>query len=90
MRLFPPDAETTGDYRGILYDAHRGTDEPLALESPSGDGIETDMPTPAPVDVKSPSPMFVAVPDHRSLEGVVLRIATILLIVFLRGWRRGR
>jgi hypothetical protein len=89
MRLFPPDAETTGDYRGILYGAHRGTDEPPALESPSSDGIETDIPTPAPVDLKLPSPRFMEVPDHRSFEGVVLRIATILLIVFA-AWMAAR
>ncbi len=82
MRLFPPDVEATGDYRGILYGAHPGTDGQPIPEPPGSNEIENETPTSSPADLKLHGATFKEVPDHWTFEGVVLRIATILLVVF--------
>jgi hypothetical protein len=78
MRLFPPDVESTGDFRGILYgsiapeDTSTGPEFPISptpMSQPStqvGDGLDQ-------------RGMFRLGKEDRTLEGVVLRGAAIIL-----------
>lgn len=77
MRLFPPDVECTGDFRGILYGV-----------IPEDDAVTR--PVPAPDGSGSPNQlaaasqngsMFSHGKEPRTLEGVVLRGAAIILVL---------
>jgi hypothetical protein len=77
MRLFPPDVESTGDYRDILYptntedvsDASEWSGRPAAEPETNTQVLEgSDRQT-----------MFKAGAQHRTLEGVALRVGGVLL-----------
>ncbi len=67
MRLFPPDVEYTGDVRGILYGVPPAVDDPGSADQPA--------------DAPDHRPMFSLDEEHRTLEGVVLRGAAIVLVL---------
>ncbi len=78
MRLFPPDVESTGDFRGILYGSTGPENASTASESPdSADGVSE--PSTRVAESSSQHGMFKLGKEHRTLEGVVLRGAVIVL-----------
>jgi predicted RNA-binding Zn-ribbon protein involved in translation (DUF1610 family) len=77
IRLFPPDVESTGDFRGILYGSITPEDASTAPEFP----IRTTaiQPSTEAADGSDKRGMFRLGKEHRTLEGVVLRGAAIIL-----------
>lgn len=76
-RLFPPDVESTGDFRGILYGSIAPEDASTAPEFP----IRTTaiQPSTKAADGSDKRGMFRLGKEHRTLEGVVLRGTAIIL-----------
>lgn len=81
MRLFPPDVEPTGDFRGILYGINQRNDAFTASDPPAETSVVRDIPTRAPAD-EDPRQMFKTGRDHRSLEEIVIRGA----VIVMAGW----
>jgi len=77
LRLFPPDAEATGDYRGILYGANRNESGPLATEP-----AEDEPGKPASPNYVTEAASLEGRKEPRALEGSVLRTAAIALALF--------
>jgi predicted RNA-binding Zn-ribbon protein involved in translation (DUF1610 family) len=82
MRLFPPDVESTGDYRGILYGAVRGDDVQAAPESPRNSRGQKGNLSASATGSEPHAPLFEADPEHWTLEGLVLRGAAVALVLF--------
>lgn len=82
IRVFPPDVEETGDYRGILFGVEDANDVPSSTLA-SAD-LDTEPPSPSGPS-SSPRAMFPQQREPRTLEGVVLRGGLFLLIIFV-GW----
>lgn len=78
MRLFPPDVESTGDFRGILYGSIAPEDTSTAPEFPISP-TPMSQPTPQVGDGLDQRGIFRLGKEHRTLEGVVLRGAAIIL-----------
>jgi predicted RNA-binding Zn-ribbon protein involved in translation (DUF1610 family) len=83
MRLFPPDVEWTGDYRGILYGAARAEN---IQASPEGPRVKREqkkkMSSGSATQSDPPAPLFEVDPGHWTLEGVALRAGAVVLVLF--------
>lgn len=83
MRLFPPDVESTGDSRGILYGAARADDMRAAPEGPRDSREQKrNLSSASATDSEPHTPLFEADPEHWMLEGVALRGAAVVLVLF--------
>jgi predicted RNA-binding Zn-ribbon protein involved in translation (DUF1610 family) len=90
MRLFPPDVESTGDYRGILYGVARVEDIQVSSERPQVSREQKMKPSSASTtDSEPPAPLFEADPEHWTLEGVALLGAAVILVLFA-AWMAAR
>jgi hypothetical protein len=78
MRLFPPDVESTGDFRGILYGSVVAEDAPSSVRLPVRADAVSDESTLVEGGSDSPG-MFTVGKEHRTLEGIALRGAAIVL-----------
>jgi predicted RNA-binding Zn-ribbon protein involved in translation (DUF1610 family) len=82
MRLFPPDVESTGDYRGILYGAARDEDTQAAAESPRDSRKQKRNPSSASAtESESHAALFEADPEHWTVEGVAILGAAVVLVL---------
>ena len=78
MRLFPPDVESTGDFRGILY----GSIAPENVSTPSEFSTSPTAVSEASTQAADGSDrrgMFSLGQEHRTLEGIVLRSGAVVL-----------
>jgi hypothetical protein len=73
LRLFPPDVELTGDYRGILYDAKASTEASTLTPESASEPTEE-------------SQIFKQRPESWTLESVGGRGAAIVLMLWA-GWK---
>jgi predicted RNA-binding Zn-ribbon protein involved in translation (DUF1610 family) len=78
MRLFPPDVESTGDFRGILYGSISPEDTSTGPELTIRP-IAASHPSTQVADGSDERGMFRLGKERPSLEGVVLRGAAIIL-----------
>ena len=78
MRLFPPDVESTGDFRGILYGSVVAEDASPSVRLPVGADAASEQSTLIAGSSDRPG-MFTVGKEDRTLEGVVLRGAAIVL-----------
>ncbi len=79
IRLFPPELESTGEYRAILYGS---VDDGVidALEPPAGLGDDQLDDSGAR---EAGNLLFPPVPDRWSVEGIVLAIAALVLAAWM-------
>jgi hypothetical protein len=82
MRLFPPDVEPTGEFRGILYGVNQLDDAFTARDPPADASATGDSPPRVPVG-EDPRQMFTIGRDHRRLDEFVIRGAVIAMVVWL-------
>jgi hypothetical protein len=78
MRLFPPDVESTGDFRGVLYGTVVAEDASPSVRLPVGGDPASEQST-LTEGGSDRSGMFTVGREDRTLEGVVLRGAAIVL-----------
>jgi hypothetical protein len=78
MRLFPPDVESTGDFRGILYGSVVAEDVSPPVRLPAVPDAASEQSTLIAGSSEQPG-IFTVGKEDRTLEGVVLRGAAIVL-----------
>jgi hypothetical protein len=78
MRLFPPDVESTGDFRGILYGSVVAEDASPSVGLPVSADAMSEQSTLVAGGSDQPR-VFTVGKEHRTLEGVALRGAAIVL-----------
>jgi len=78
IRLFPPDVETTGEFRGILYGSTVES-EAIATSHPTSADTSPRVATPSPL--ADARPLFNVGKEPRTLEGAVLKLAVVVLVL---------
>jgi predicted RNA-binding Zn-ribbon protein involved in translation (DUF1610 family) len=79
VRLFPPEAEPTGDYRGILYPV---TQQNVSTASDHIDATETSNSRAESITSGAHNPLFPTAKSPWTLEGMVLAAAALVLALF--------
>jgi hypothetical protein len=78
IRVFPPDLEPTGDYRGILFGLTDSDDSEHSPLEPDAGSPTTSPPT--AVDQGNRGTLFKVTAEPHSVEGLVLGVAAMILV----------